>query len=305
MLNKTVFLIAFFVLSIIASIVHANPNLSQDEYLWLEFVDELRNADGSITQPLLIHCGQYPSALDIVSKLTNLQAFYTFGHKDKTGKDIFYKLTIKNRNGISLVEINSRKENWVKVYVMGIREEDKLVYDYLAIASFFIFPKKNIDLMEAKTIPATPNAFNAGFNMRVYRERIIEVQSCNRKRRFPIRIIFTSDHGKYSNRKIKIINDRGEIEVKETDKDGHLVYTPGYNTQPQMEDWNKPGWDIIETSFLSDKVMHKVAYTILFQNRLMVLIKGGHNLKIGIILFLVSVLCTTIMVLIFKKGILS
>lgn len=273
----------------ITGLPKAYADFSKDSYVWLQFDKEIKNRDGSTTQPLFIHYGQFPHKRRSIQELDKVEAFYTFGRKDKREKDIFYKLDIETEGDKSFIKINSKRINWCMALVRGSKINNGLEYNYYAKTSFFLFGHSG-DVEEATT--AGIDELTEPLDIRIYKERIrIEELTYNRSRNFPIRVTVAFDKKPLSNMDIYIANDEGENQRLRTDRKGNLVYNPRskadlYSGRKEFEH------DLILTASRLGNTIYKASYTVMFKSLLPK--KREFSIGLGMVIFISSAVITFI-----------
>ncbi len=279
-----------FLLIFSVDIAYAEINPTDEDYLWLDFVGNDKYPGDCGTQHLIIRYGKFPNFKKDVSALSEIEAFCTFGKKDKSGNDIFYKLDIESKNGSYFISVGYPSETWCMVLVKGRKTYNGLEYRYVARAPFFIFGRKTA-LYKAKRTKVSGKIYDA-FDITIYRERVKEELTYNRKRLFPIRgtVKFT---GKPWGKEIaNIINDRSESISIQTDKNGDFVYFPRYFKGSRPKGITSYGEDLLVLRSSLGNTSYAATYTILFDSLPM---QERHiNLALGLSLFLPSFVITWI-----------
>jgi len=259
---------------------------SSNDFLWLEFDETSLNINGAISQPIVINYGIFPNKIKNISDLDEIEAFYTFGQKDKVGKDIFYKPNINIKKNKPILFINSVKTNWCMVLVKGIKRYDNFEYNYLAKVSFFIFGHSNIPKYDNPiTIEHKPN-----FDIKIFRERLKDKFNYDRERWFPIRAKLKFGDHPLVHTEVNIINQSGNSERVISDNNGEIVYIPRYIESNFMDKKNYFDYDLITVKYsLNNKVYH-YAYTVLFKH--LKREPKRFNIKIGLAIFIFSAIIT-------------
>lgn len=262
-----------------------------EDYLWLEFKSEVKNADGSLTQPLIINYGNISSLENDTNKLDNLEAFYTFGEKDKTGADIFYKLNINTDGRKKYVNVNSEKVNWCAVTVRGNKKYSSLEYDYTAQTSFFVFG--NSSRLISKKNPSY--GFKKQFNIEVYRERIKEYDTLYRRIGYPIRFRVLFEKKPFRNKSIKVVDNFGEITHAYTAMNGDSVYIP--------KKQGKIRADLLLAEYKIANCVYKIAHTVLFKHSDNIATKRRElDLRLGFFIFICATFISLICIMIARKA---
>lgn len=280
----------------------AYADILADDYLWLEFDEEIKNTDGNIIQSLFLYYGQFPYKKGSIQKLDKMEAFYTFGEKNKKGEDIFYKLEIEKEKVKSYIKVRSKKENWCMVLVRGNGKSNVSEYNYLAKTSFFLFGHAD-DTEQESAIGI--GRFDKRLDMIIYRERVKEEFTYNRRRHFPIRAIIAFDKKPLSNKDIYIVDEEGNSTRLKTDKKGNFVYFPLNGDEPHLKKEKKFKQELMVSEYILGNTIYKGTYAILFGVRHLPLTlrKGGHNIRLGIIIFGISTIITFLAVILLRKRI--
>jgi hypothetical protein len=117
----------------------AGYSAQDDYYLWLEYDIKKGPPDSPFFKLLYIYYGKRPGDKNNLQLLNKLEAFYTFGAKDASGRDIYYKLNIIKIGDRYAVQVQSSERRWCQVVVKAAKSADNgRVYDYTAKTSFFI-----------------------------------------------------------------------------------------------------------------------------------------------------------------------
>ncbi|MCK9603501.1 MAG: hypothetical protein M0R66_04000 [Candidatus Omnitrophica bacterium] len=297
--NLSIFAV-FFVLA--AGLPLALADSSGNDYMWLEFDKKIKNADGSITQPLFIRYGQFPDKKQDIRALSRIEAFYTFGEKNKKGEDIFYKLKIEEKDGLPYVLVNSNRENWCMILVSARRAADGKAYEYSAKTTFFLLGK-NKYAPEVKGVPVEIDKGNKRFDIKLYRERVKELITYSRIRTFPIRVMVAFDGRPFSNRDINIINEFGELQQKKTDRSGVFIYNLPKNRQDfkmkrRERDFEQ---DVIFSGYSVGNVVYLGSCAVLFDFSFVNEGQYAHILWQGMAIFIIFVALSLVYALILRK----
>jgi hypothetical protein len=131
------FFIACFIL--LSNPVWAGYSAQDDYYLWLEYDIKKGPPDSPFFKLFYIYYGKRPGDKNNLQSLGKVEAFYTFGLKDASGRDIYYKQGIIKIGDRYAVKVQSSERRWCQVVVKAERRTDNgRVYDYTAKTSFFI-----------------------------------------------------------------------------------------------------------------------------------------------------------------------
>jgi len=134
----------FFVICFLslANITNSYSFTTENYYLWLGYDKEPRRLDNPQSETFFIYYGERPNNKNNVSDLDELEAFYTFGKKDKEGKDIYYKLDIIKIGDRFGIEVNSDKKQWCGIVLRGKKViNNNKEYNYIAKTSFFFLER--------------------------------------------------------------------------------------------------------------------------------------------------------------------
>lgn len=113
---------------------------SQEEnYLWIEFHECVREKDGSVILPLQINYGRFPDKKEEGYELDSLKAFYSLVEKDNKAAGNFYRAKIERDNGKNLVKIKSFTENRFIVFVEAKISHGETTHWYFAKTSVVLF----------------------------------------------------------------------------------------------------------------------------------------------------------------------
>jgi hypothetical protein len=254
------------------------------------------------SQKIYIWYGQFPDNKEGIQRLDQIEAFYSFGKTNKKREGIFYKLDIKMKDGKAYTEVNSVKENWCQVLVFGKKKTDNLGRNYLAKISFFIHGKSNKPQLFTGRVVNPPKSV---LDIRLFREHIKEdVYGDYHKLNLPIRATVILNNKPFSNENIKIINESKIVEQFKIDRKGnivfnlpqHIKYHPKRGTGKEFEQ------ELILTSYHLDNSFYIVSYAVLFNTDFTEMKNFDHNIRLGMIIFLVSIIISFICILIIRKA---
>lgn len=298
-ISKLFIFILFFVYLTFAN---SYADSSKDDYLWLEFTKEDINYAGS--RSFFIYYGEFPFKRKAIQDFESLESFYTFGEKDKNGRDIFYRIKIEAEEDRPYIKVSSAKENWCMLLVKYKKEIGGTIYEYLAKTSFFIFSNnKYTEQGNPADMAIGPNKF---LDIRIFRERINEELTYNRIRGYPIRATLLFDNHPINNQSVDIINSQGQLQSYKTDKKGNVIYNLLIANKYINGEYE---YDLILATFTSAEKIYKSTYTVFFihgansgeKSHYFKRTSFSHNVGMGISICIISVLITLATVLVIRK----
>ncbi|MFH1245075.1 MAG: hypothetical protein V1662_01160, partial [Candidatus Omnitrophota bacterium] len=111
----------------------------QDNYLWIEYAESIREKDGSVTLPLLINYGRFPGKKGESGELDSVRAFYSLPEKDDEAEPVFYEARIEQSSGRRLVKIKAVQTTRFIVFAQAKKIEGKITHWYLAKTAGTLF----------------------------------------------------------------------------------------------------------------------------------------------------------------------
>jgi hypothetical protein len=192
---------------------------AKDDYLWIEFREQIKEKNGSLTRPLEIGYGRFPEKRKDISELEDLRAFYTLAEKDDDGKRIFYEAEIEKTGGKCLVRISAFKAERFIVLVEGKKIQGKDIHHYLAKTSFILYGHCPSERKKTKPIP--PNEINRRFEMCTTPEFLHWPQTDN-----PVKITILFNQKLLEDRPIFILDENLGIIEATTDETANYTYIP-------------------------------------------------------------------------------
>ncbi len=219
MKDKLLPMVVFLALGVLAKATDGHASFAEDDYLWLEFGQRVKEKDGALTLPLQINYGRFPDQKKGLGELAGLRAFYTLTEKDNAGNRIFYEAEIEKNSGKCLVHIKSFKTNRFIVLVEGRKSAGEVRYCYLAKTSFILFGHSPSQRKKIRPVPS--NEIDRQFEIALTPEFSDWPQTGNPVRMAPL---FGKDHLR---EKVLYIFDEnhGSGDIK-TDKTGSCTYIP-------------------------------------------------------------------------------
>ena len=206
---------------------------SKDNYLWIEFSKQIKEKDGSVTQPLFIYYGIFPDQKKGTWELDGFRAFYTLNEKDEKGNRIFYEAEIERDKGKSLLRIKAFHTDRCIVLVQGRKKQGKATRCYSAKTSFVLFghsPSKR-----KKIKPVASSEINRQFAISITPQFHYWPQTSN-----PVKIALSFNEEHLGGKILSIFDEnQGVIDLK-TDETGNYTYT-----SPNDKKLNREG----ETAF--------------------------------------------------------
>ncbi|MBZ9577938.1 hypothetical protein KJA13_02780 [Patescibacteria group bacterium] len=276
----------------------AHGSLLKDDYLWLEYGNEVKNEDGSVTQLLYICYGQFPDQKKDISQLDALEAIYTFDKKDKKNEIIFYKLKIGTEENKPYICINSTDTNRYTVLVKGKKFKREIKYHFLAKASFFLFGNSKSLGGESRY---SPTETDNRFDMVIYREHINEGNTLYRRFGFPIRLTVAFDKKPFGYQEVDVIDNSGNIQQIKTDKNGSFFYIPR-NPGAFQKGQKGFGQNLVVAERILGSIVYKYAYTVLFKHKCHVATQRRDlDMKKGTTIFILSVVLSLTGAIIARK----
>ncbi len=111
----------------------------QQDFLWLEYQDAIKEKDGSMTLPLQIHYGTFPQEEKKFPDFLSLRAFYVSPVKEETAQGLIYESAITPKTEGLFLNINSLKSRPFTVFVEAKISQNGTPHTYLAKTSFVLF----------------------------------------------------------------------------------------------------------------------------------------------------------------------
>lgn len=256
-----------------------------DSYLWLELGDGFFYDREDMNREINIYFGSFPDQRNGLKGPYNINAFYATGKKDNQGREIFYALEINSREAGGYVVSLPHSFSWRKVVVTASKRRDGREYNYCAMTSFFM-PSKISQSFPPVDKPIPDADFAGAFDVSIYRERIREDPSINRKRLFPLRMQIKFNKAAFGNQAIKIIDMHGDGQELTTAGNGELVYFPKSVADNRQNSGNKRDADLVLMQGSIDDKIYICAYTITFSNAITK--ERNFNLQLGLFIFVVS-----------------
>ena len=242
----------------------------KDDYLWIEYGKQIKEKDGSRTQPLFIYYGRFPDKKGDVSELENLRVFYTLNKKNENAENIFYGADIEKDKKTSFVKVNSLKSNRFTVLVKGKRNSGEQEYKYFAKASFVIFGHS--PFKEKEIEPVLSNEISNRLEIRIAPEHSGWPQTGNHVKLTPL---FDKDH--LCEKKIHIADENiNSVDVKTSDK-GNFVYTPPDDKKLKRKWLTAYKQTVMLVEETKGNTTYKSSYTLLFHRSRF----GSRNLVLG------------------------
>lgn len=249
--------------------IYALPQ--KDDYLWLEFGQQIKEKNGSVTQPLCIHYGRFPDKKEGIVELEDLRGFYTLNEKDEEGESIFYTAAIERDKKASFIKINSPDTNCFTVLVLGKRNLGAVEYRYLARVSFILFGHSGIKKKEVKPLVPSPEITR---RMEIC---IAPEYCCWPQTGDPIKLTPLFDKISLGGKEIYIADESGDCIVVETDKFGDYVYIPPDNQKLRLKGERAFKQTIILAEKTAENTTYKSSYTLLVHRSRF----GNMNLHLG------------------------
>ncbi len=262
-----VFLSLYF--SIIPA-VKSYASFSDNEYLWVELSERIKETNGSLTQLMHICYGGFPDRKNSISGLEGLRGFYTLKEKDKSGKDIFYPVNIEKEKESALIRVNSLKTNHFTVLVEGEKNLGKVKNCYLAKASFVLFGHSSAKRSEIKSFPY--DDINSCFEI-----CIVQKHSYWPETGEPVKITPSFDDLPLAGKKIHIFDENGDYINIMTGKNGDYIYMPLEDKQLNLKCEASYKQTVIAAEEIRGNTNYKSSYTLLLHRSRF----GNKNLLFG------------------------
>ncbi len=290
-MGKKLFPITILVLSLFLIGATSAYTLSlKDDYLWIEYGKQIKERNGSVTQPLSIYYGRFPDKKEDVSGLEDLKVFYTRNKKDENGENIFYAVDIEKDKKTSFVRINSLKTNRFTVVVKGKRSSGEQEYNYLAKTSFFIFGHSPFNEKEIE--PVLSGEISNRLEICIAPEHSGWPQTGNHIKLTPL-----FDKNRLCGKKIRIADENiDSVDVK-TNDEGNFAYTPPDDKKLKRKWLTAYKQTVILLEETKGNTTYKSSYTLLFHRSRF----GNRNLFLGRSIFAGTMAVTFIVIAIRRR----
>ena len=253
---KQLFSAIFVLLLFVINVSQSYALTAKDNSLWIEFGKQIKERNGSVTQPLFIYYGRFPDKKETPLKLEALRGFYTLNEKDEKGENIFYAVDIERAGEAASIRINALKSNRCTVLVEAKRKFGEITHIYLAKAPFFLFghcPSKKKEME-----PVLSNGITERLKICTIPEHSVWPQTG-----IPVKFVLSFDKSALSGKKINIADENGSSVEVETGKAGKPVYIP-----PDDERLNRRGKTaykqiVILAEETRKSTVYKSSYTLL------------------------------------------
>ncbi|MFH1904202.1 MAG: hypothetical protein ABIK53_01575 [bacterium] len=263
---------------------------SKDDYLWIEYEKQIKEKNGSVTQPLSIHYGRFPDKKGDVSDLEDVKVFYTLNKEDENGENIFYGADIEKDKKTSFVRINSLKTNCVTVIVKGKRSSGEMEYNYLAKASFFLFGHS--PFKEKEIEPVLSDEIGNRLEICIAPEHSYWPQTGDHVKLAPL-----FDKNPLGKKKIHIADEnKNPIDV-ETNDEGNFVYISSDDKKLRQKGLTAYKQTVILAEETEGNITYKSSYTLLFHRSRF----GNRNLILGSSIFAGTMAVTFVIIAIRRR----
>ena len=271
MRNRLFIITIYFFLSFYTNpqTIYAFPQ--KDDYLWVEFGKQIKERNGSVSQPLFIYYGRFPDKKEGILELEDLRGFYTLNEKDEEGENIFYTTAIERDKKASFIKINSLQTNCFTVLVVGKRNSGGVRYEYLAKADFILFGHSSVKKKEVK--PFVPSK-EITRRMEIC---ITPEYYCWRQIGDSVKLTPLFDKGPLGGQEIHLADETGNYMVIETDKLGNYIYIPPDDQKLRLKGETAYKQTIILAEKTVENRTHKSSYTLLVHRSRF----GNMNLHLG------------------------
>ncbi|MBN2440338.1 MAG: hypothetical protein JXJ04_03305 [Spirochaetales bacterium] len=199
-----------------------------NNYLWIEFGEHYKEADGSVTLELHICYGTFPDNKSKVFLPDEVKGVYTMNEKDANGKPVFFPLKIMKENDKLFIRITSPKTNPFTVLIQGEKNYGKQRKICLGETTFFLFGsssgnKKQIEPELSGDLPDFGIVRHLQIDIAPYYSYWRQVDT-------PVTIGISCDNQKLKNKRVFIVDENNEDflnpTIKQTDESGEILYIP-------------------------------------------------------------------------------
>ncbi|MBU0478851.1 hypothetical protein KKC91_09835 [bacterium] len=288
--KKLLPIIIFVLLFFLIGNTSAYTLSSKNDYLWVEYGKQIKEKNGSVTQPLSIYYGRFPDRKGDVSGLKDIKVFYTLNKKNENGENIFYGADIEEDKKTSFVRINSLKTNCVTVLVKGKRNFKGVECNYLAKASFLLFGHS--PFKEKEIEPVLSDEISDRFEICIAPEHSCWPQTGNHVKLTPL---FDKNH--LCKKKIHIADEnKNPIDV-ETNDEGNFVYISSDDKKLRQKGLTAYKQTVILAEETEGNIIYKSSYTLLFHRSRF----GSRNLILGGSIFAGTIAVTFIIIAVRRR----
>ena len=254
---KRIFSVIFFLLLFMVNVSENRAFAEKNNSLWIEFGEQIKEKDGSVTQPLFIYYGRFPDKKGSPLELEVCRAGYTLNRKDKNGENIFYPAAFESVNGAVTIRVNAVKSDRYTVLAEAERMFGGARYVYLAKASFFLFGHSPFKRKETK--PVLSNEIIERLKIGIVPEHSVWLQTG-----VPANFVLSFDKSIMAEKKVCIVDENGSFTEMRVDKEGRAVYV-----SPDDEKLNYRGKTaykqvVIQTEEIRKNTIFKSSCTLLF-----------------------------------------
>lgn len=286
LLPITIFLLLFFLIDTTVAYTLS----SKDDYLWMEYGKQIKERNGSRTQPLSIYHGRFSDRKRNVSELEDLKVFYTRNKKDENGENIFYSMNIEKDKKTFFVRINSLKRNRFTVIVKGKRSFGEQEYKYLAKASFVIFGHSPFNMKKIE--PVLSDEINNRLEICIAPEHSGWPQTGRRVKLTPL-----FDKNPLIKKKIHIADENIASADVKTNDEGNFIYTPPDDKKLKRKWLTAYKQTVILVEETKGNTSYKTSYTLLFHRSRF----GNRNLFLGKSIFAGTAILTFIIIAVRRR----
>ena len=270
MKNTLIITTAFFLAASFMPAEGSNASLPDDNFLWIEFGDRVKEKDGSLTQLLNICYGKFSNRQNSLSDTKQLTAFYTMKQKDNAGNDIFYTADIEKKGGINIIEINSVKTNRITVMVTGKNNTGRIKKCYLAKTSFVLFGK-SADKKRKETLLSSSKP-DCKFDMRIAPEHSYWPQTGN-----PLRIELLFDKRSLYEKKLHVFDKNLGYSKVNTGKTDCFSYVPPEDKRLNQKSETSYKQTVLAAEETAGGISYRTSYTLLLHRSRY----GNMNTRLG------------------------
>ena len=269
----TVLLLLFFLIGSVKTWADS----SEDDYLWIEFGERIREPDGTITLPLEIKYGKFPYEKKEISQLDGLRVFYALMEKDDEDTWVFYEANIEEVNGKSEVSIKSFKMDNFVILAEARKVKDGITHWYFAKTSFILFGHSFPKRQRMKAV--TSGDINREFEIFTTPQFHYWPQTSE-----PVRITPLFNFERLGEKQLCIFDENTDSICVRTDEAGNYTYIPPEDRELNRKSRTAFKQVVIVAEETRNKSNYVCSYTLLLhRNRF----KNRRTLP-GISIFLVT-----------------